>query len=107
MQMEVAGTEPRLVLIGYSKGAPDILEAVVSFPEIRQRVGAVVSAAGAVGGSPLADDAEQSQPAFLPHSPGARCPPRDGRAVESLESREMLGIVDQLRYNGLDHSPAT
>jgi hypothetical protein len=24
-----------------------------------------------------------------------------------VESREMLGIVDQLRYNGLDHSPAT
>jgi hypothetical protein len=23
------------------------------------------------------------------------------------ESREMLGIRDQLRYNGLDHSPAT
>src|SRR4030095_13748702 len=23
------------------------------------------------------------------------------------ESREMLGIMDQLRYNGLDHSPAT
>src|SRR5262249_24486163 len=23
------------------------------------------------------------------------------------ESREMLGIVDQLRHNGLDHSPAT
>ena len=23
------------------------------------------------------------------------------------ESREMLGITDQLRYNGLDHFPAT
>ena len=31
------------------------------------------------------------------------------RRVESCknESREMLGIIDQLRYNGLDHSPAT
>src|SRR5262249_24265005 len=37
MQMELEGTAPRLVLIGYSKGAPDILEAVVSYPEIRQR----------------------------------------------------------------------
>ena len=49
----------RLVLIGYSKGAPDILEALVTYPEIRSRVAAVVSAAGAVGGSPLANDAEQ------------------------------------------------
>ena len=84
MQMEVAGTEPRLVLVGYSKGAPDILEAVVSYPEIRPRVAAVVSAAGAVGGSPLANDADQKQLAFLQHWPGARCTPGDGRAVESL-----------------------
>lgn len=43
----------RLVLVGYSKGAPDILEAVVTFPELQQRVSAVVSIAGAVGGSSL------------------------------------------------------
>jgi hypothetical protein len=84
MQRESEGPEPRLVLIGYSKGAPDILEAVVSYPEIRQRVAAVISAAGAVGGSPLANDADQSQLAFLQHWPGARCTPGDGRAVESL-----------------------
>jgi hypothetical protein len=29
------------------------------------------------------------------------------RPVSGNESREMLGIMDQLRYNGLDHSPAT
>src|SRR5262244_1502555 len=29
------------------------------------------------------------------------------RAEEGVESREMLGIADQLRYNGLDHSSAT
>jgi hypothetical protein len=27
--------------------------------------------------------------------------------VVSLESGEMLGIMEQLRYNGLHHSPAT
>ena len=84
MQRESEGTEPRLVLIGYSKGAPDILEAVVSYPEIRPRVAAVVSAGGAVGGSPLANDADQSQLAILQRWPGARCTPGDGRAVESL-----------------------
>jgi hypothetical protein len=84
MQMDSAGTAPRLVLIGYSKGTPDILEAVVSYPEIRPRVAAVVSASGAVGGSPLANDADQSQLTLLQHWPGARCTPGDGRAVESL-----------------------
>ena len=72
------------MLIGYSKGAPDILEAVVSYPEIRQRIAAVVSAAGAVGGSPLANNATQSQLELLRHWPGARCTIGDGGAVESL-----------------------
>jgi hypothetical protein len=84
MQITSQGTKPRLVLIGYSKGAPDILEALVSYPEIRERVAAVVSAAGAVGGSPLANDAEQSQLALLRHWPEAQCSPGDGGAIESL-----------------------
>ncbi|MEJ2730694.1 MAG: hypothetical protein P8185_19700 [Deltaproteobacteria bacterium] len=50
----------RLVLLGYSKGAPDILEAIAAFPDLQQRVAAVVSVAGAVGGSPLANYASQS-----------------------------------------------
>jgi hypothetical protein len=75
---------PRLVLIGYSKGAPDILEAIVSYPEIRSRVAAVVSAAGSVGGSALANDAEQYQADLLRHFPGAKCGSGDGGGVASL-----------------------
>jgi len=75
---------PHLVLIGYSKGAPDILEAVVNYPEIRSRVAAVVSTAGAVGGSPLANDAEQYQANLLQYFPGATCQPGDGGGVQSL-----------------------
>src|SRR6186713_523148 len=75
---------PRLVLLGYSKGAPDILEAIVTYPEIRSRVAAVVSVAGAVGGSPLANDAEQYQADLLRHFPGAACDSGDGGAVASL-----------------------
>jgi len=84
MQPAFEGKQPRLVLIGYSKGAPDILEALVSYPEIRRRVAAVVSVAGTIGGSPLANDAKQSQLALLQHWPGARCRQGDGGAVESL-----------------------
>jgi hypothetical protein len=75
---------PRLVLIGYSKGAPDILEAVVTYPEIRSRVAAIVSAAGAVGGSALANDAKQYEADMLRHFPGSTCQSGDGGAVESL-----------------------
>lgn len=74
----------RLVLIGYSKGAPDILDALVTYPEIRNRVAAVVSAAGAIGGSPIANDAQQYQADLMRHFPGANCESGDGGAVESL-----------------------
>jgi dienelactone hydrolase len=83
MAMPFDGT-PRVVLIGYSKGAPDILEAVVAHPEMRSRVAAVVSAGGAVGGSALANEAEQYQADLLRHFPGAKCSSGDGGAVESL-----------------------
>ena len=75
---------PRIVLFGYSKGAPDVLDAIVTYPEIRDRVAAVVSVAGAVGGSPLANDAQQYQADLLRHFPGATCDSGDGGAVASL-----------------------
>jgi len=84
MAMPAQEGQARLVLFGYSKGAPDILEAITSYPEIRPRVAAVVSIAGAVGGSPLANDAEESQLALLRHWPDAKCSPGDGGAIESL-----------------------
>jgi hypothetical protein len=61
-----------------------ILEAIVSYPEIRSRVAAVVSAAGSVGGSALANDAEQYQADLLRHFPGAKCGSGDGGGVASL-----------------------
>jgi hypothetical protein len=73
-----------LVLIGYSKGAPDILEAVVSYPEIHPYIAAVVSVAGAVGGSPLANKAKESDLNLLKHIPESECTGGDGKAVESL-----------------------
>jgi hypothetical protein len=47
-------------------------------------VAAVVTAAGAVGGSALANDAEQYQANLLRHFPKATCGAGDGGAVESL-----------------------
>ncbi len=67
-----------LVLIGYSKGAPDILEAVVEYPELAERVAAVVSISGAVKGSPLAEDATQAQANMLTMVPGSKCEKADG-----------------------------
>ncbi len=85
MAMPVGDGHKRIVLIGYSKGAPDILEAVTAYPELQGRVAAVVSAAGAVGGTPLVHDASQDDLELLQHFPGAECDRGDGGALESLK----------------------
>ena len=86
MAMPMQGREPHLVLIGYSKGATDILEAVVSYPEIRPRIAAVVSTAGTIGGSPLANNADPSMLGLFQKWPGARCSLGDSGAIESLRT---------------------
>lgn len=75
----------RLVLLGYSKGAPDILEAVTTYPDLQQRVSGVVSIAGAVGGSPAANTVKQSTLNLLQYFPDAECDPGDEGAIESLK----------------------
>jgi len=74
----------KLVLIGYSKGANDILEALVAYPKLHTHIAAVVSIAGAIGGSPLAEDAEQTHLSLLTKWPGAKCTNGDAGAIESL-----------------------
>ncbi|MGB5292398.1 MAG: hypothetical protein WBN41_13230 [Lysobacterales bacterium] len=73
-----------ILLIGYSKGAPDILQAVVDYPELKKRVVAVISVSGAIGGSPLANDADQKDINIIRRFPGAECSEGDGGAVASL-----------------------
>lgn len=86
LQMHMQDTEKRLVLVGYSKGIVDILEAIVLYPEIRKHLAAVVSVAGSVGGSPLANNASQEQLGILTTWPGAQCSLGDGGAMESLRT---------------------
>ena len=45
-----------VILMGYSKGAPDILTLLAKRPDLAPRIKGVISWAGAVGGSYLADD---------------------------------------------------
>jgi hypothetical protein len=77
--------QERVVLIGYSKGTPDILEGLVTYRELVQRVAAVVSISGAIHGSPLADDAPASMLGMLEYLPGSECDEGDGGALDSLK----------------------
>jgi hypothetical protein len=84
LQSAHVGAHGSAILIGYSKGSPDVLEAVTVYPELRAHVAAVVSISGAVWGSPLAKGVKQSYLAPLRHWPGATCSAGDGGGLESL-----------------------
>jgi hypothetical protein len=98
------GEEGPVILIGYSKGANDILEFLASYPGAAARVESVVSVAGAIGGSPLAETARGFYDAMLSWIPSGRCPAGDGDVIESLrpqERREWLAqnpLPDSVRY---------
>lgn len=82
--MDLAPDE-QLVLVGYSKGTSDILEGIATYPELAQRVAAVISVSGSVNGSPLADDAPEMMLPVLEYLPGSECSAGDGGAVDSLK----------------------
>ena len=77
--------ERPLILFGYSKGLPDIFAFLAQYPELTHRVAAVVSYAGAVWGSPLADEADEKQLRWLTMIPGAECEKKDSKALETLK----------------------
>jgi hypothetical protein len=75
--------ERPIVLLGYSKGGADVLEAAAD-PEVGARVAAVVTLAGAINGSPLADKTPEALLELLAYLPGTDCGPGDGGALKSL-----------------------
>ncbi len=78
------GEQHRLVLLGHSKGAADILHFLVEYPEPASRIAAMVSVAGAINGSPLADWAVDSMKGWESLVPASLCEPGDDRALQSL-----------------------
>ncbi len=55
IRKETEADKRPIILVGYSKGTPDIQVALASAPDMRAKVAAFVSVAGASGGSPIAD----------------------------------------------------
>ena len=84
--LRVAGVtdDERVVMVGYSKGAIDILQLLVDFPDLAQRVAAVVSVAGPIYGSPLAETADGWYRHLFKDSFAGLCDPGDGGVISSL-----------------------
>lgn len=104
--MPLAPTE-KLVFIGYSKGATDVLEAMARYPQLSSRTAAVVTLAGVVSGTPMADDAPEFLKQFADEVFEDRCPPGNGQAFESLSRHARLlwlsanRLPDSVKYYSL------
>jgi hypothetical protein len=72
------------IAVGYSKGAPDILEALIMDASTRERIAAVVTIAGAVLGSRLAEGIPRGILDPLRDLKLGPCSIKDGGAPESL-----------------------
>ena len=73
-----------VVLLGYSKGTVDILVFLADYPELAGRVTAVISVAGPVYGSQLAQRGDWTYDTFLQQAFSGRCDPGDGGVLDSL-----------------------
>ena len=94
-----AAVEPgdRVVLMGYSKGAVDILHYLDEFPGQARQVVAVVSLAGPILGSPLAERGAWLYDHLLSEAFATRCDPGDGGLADSM--------VPDTRREWLDRHP--
>lgn len=76
----------RIILVGHSKGVEDILDAVATHPSIAMRVDAVLAIAGALQGSPLADDLHGLYGATLAWMPLPGCERGEGDPIGDLRA---------------------
>ena len=80
----------RLLLIGYSKGAIDILHFLVNYPDLASCVAAVISVSGAVNGSPMAEKFEDLYEQWFADALPSRCPPGDKKVLISLDRKVQM-----------------
>jgi hypothetical protein len=82
--LELKATES-LILLGYSKGATDILHFLIDYPELAKKVTALLSVAGVINGTPLADKFAETYANWFKNIPIKACEPGDGGVLTSLK----------------------
>lgn len=89
-------TSRNIIIVSYSKGTTDVLHALTLFTgNIPQNIRAVVSVAGVVAGTPIADEFAELYESLLKKVPWSACPPTDGGAVRSLSRNEQFKWLSQ------------
>jgi len=86
-----------LILVGYSKGATDLLVALDLYPELAARTAALVTVAGSIGGSPVIDHTTERTTAVLRYNRYGNCTDGDGGVLDSLRPPRRHGwLYDHL-----------
>ena len=81
----MTATDPRrIILVGHSKGADELLQMLVDRPDIAARVDGMLSVAGALQGSPLASELQGVYGVTLAIMPLAGCDRGEGDPVGDL-----------------------
>jgi pimeloyl-ACP methyl ester carboxylesterase len=75
----------RIVLIGHSKGAVEALELLVERPDVASKVAGVLTVAGALQGSPLADQLDGLYTITFGAFPFAKCDRGEGDPIFDLQ----------------------
>jgi hypothetical protein len=84
-QLVELNPDPRpFIMVVYSKGLPDVLELLVWYPETVRQIAAIVSIAGVVNGSPIADDLYEFYRDWLAGLPIPGCDRGTGEEVQDL-----------------------
>ncbi|MDB5934161.1 MAG: hypothetical protein JWQ01_1505 [Massilia sp.] len=73
-----------ILIVAYSKGVSDTMTALATFPELGEKVGALISVAGVVNGSHAADQFLKIYDATAGLVPYSACPVGDGGEVRTL-----------------------
>ena len=73
----------KFIVVGYSKGTPDIQTALALDPKLKDSIAAFVSVAGASGGTPIADSLPMQLDAYLAKVKQGKC---EGNLAEGFKS---------------------
>lgn len=85
----------KLVVLAYSKGVSDMLQALVDESGIATRVDALISVSGSIIGSPIADKMEDTYASWVGAKTIAGCKPGDGKVVSALTRGERVTFLIQ------------
>lgn len=97
LQAMTGATSRDIVVVAYSKGVTDTLHALVLFSEVPRNLRALVSIAGVVAGTPIADKYAGTYETLLEKVPYRDCPPGDGGGVRSLSRKEQFAWLSRNR----------